>query len=327
MNINAFASRASTGARTVALLSCALLWLSQMSAVSAAIDQSSDAESLEKGLQWQEGEIAIGDNLAKLNIPFTFRFLGPADTRIVLTKLWANPPSKDNILGMIFPATIGPTDPATWGVVVTYEGDGYVKDNDATEINYNDLLKQLQTAMEDQNAQRAKDGYPAIHLTGWAAPPRYDREAHKLYWAKEISLDGDRANTLNYNIRVLGRRGVLVLNAVASMAQFQEIERQIPAIIAMTNFTPGNRYSDFTPGKDKMAEYGLSALILGGIAAKTGFFKALLLVLLAAKKFIIIGIAAIGTFLARILRRKKAIASLAPTATVMYEPVDRPDRL
>jgi uncharacterized membrane-anchored protein len=311
MQINALASMPLTCARTVALLSCVLVALVQSRAASAANDRGPDVESIEKGLQWKKGRIAIGDHLATLSVPSTFRFLGPTDTQIVLTKLWGNPLTKDYILGMIFPETVGPMDHGSWGVVITYEASGYVRDNDAAEINYRDLLERLQKESEDQNSQRIKEGYPAVHLDRWAAPPHYNRETHKLYWAQEFSFDGVRENTLNYHIRVLGRGGVLVLTVVASMTQFPEIERQIPQVIAMANFSPGNCYADFTPGTDKMAEYGLAALILGGVAAKTGLVQGLLALLLAAKKFIIIGVAAICAFFGRIFQRKKAVVRQA----------------
>jgi uncharacterized membrane-anchored protein len=297
--------------RTVALLFSLLIGIGGTPAVSAAGDQGSDVERIEKSLQWRQGEIAIGDNLARLNVPPTFRFIGPKDASAVLTSLWGNPPSEANVLGMIFPAAIEPSDRSSWGVVITYEADGYVKDDDAATINYNDLLKQLQKSIEDQNNQRMKAGYTAVHLVGWAARPHYNRDSHKLYWAKELSFDDVPENTLNYNIRVLGRRGVLVLNAVAAMTQYPEIERQMPQVIAMADFAPGNRYTDFTPGNDKVAGYGLAALIAGGVAAKAGFFKGILALLLAAKKLIIVGIAALGAFLARTFRHRKAAASAA----------------
>jgi uncharacterized membrane-anchored protein len=306
METNALTSTPLTCARTVALLSCVLVALVQSTASSAASDRGLYLESVEKGLQWKKGEIAIGDHLVTLSVPSNFRFLGSTDAQIVLTKLWGNPISKDYILGMIFPDGVGPMDHGSWGVVITYAASGYVKDNDAAQINYHELLERLQQETEDQNSQRIKEGYPAVHLDRWAAPPYYNRETHKLYWAQEFSFDGLRGNTLNYHIRVLGRGGVLVLTVVAPMTQFQEIERQIPEVLAMANFSPGNRYADFTPGTDKMAEYGLAALILGGVAAKTGLVQGLLAILLAAKKFIILGIAAICAFLGRIFRRKKA---------------------
>src|SRR5690606_35640129 len=129
---------------------------------------------------------------------------------------------------------------------------------------------------------------------GWAAPPRYDAAAKKLYWAKEIKFGDSTEHTLNYNIRLLGRRGVLVLNVVAGMNQLKIVEATTPEILAAVNFQEGHRYADFREGTDKVATYGLAALVAGGVAAKAGFFKGLLVAALAMKKFLIIGLIALA---------------------------------
>jgi uncharacterized membrane-anchored protein len=296
--------------RTIVLLLCLLLDGGGVTrGVSGTDDEGSDVEKMEKNLQWRQGEITIGENLAKLNIPPTFRFLGPKDANAVLSALWGNPTEEGSVLGMIFPAAIDPSDRSSWGVVISYEADGHVKDDEAAGINYDGLLKQLRKTIEDQNNRRTTAGYPIIHLIGWAAPPHYNRDTHKLYWAKELSFDNLSANTLNYNIRVLGRRGALVVNVVAPMARYPEVERQMPELIAMVDFTPGNRYADFAPVNDTVAAYGLIALLVGGAASKGGFFKALPAAILARKKRILVGIAALGAFLVRIFRRRKPARS------------------
>lgn len=104
---------------------------------------------------------------------------------------------------------------------------------------------------------------------------------------------------------MLGRRGVLVLNAVAGMSQLSEIERATPQILAMVDFKAGERYADFQPSSDKYAAYGLAGLVAGGVAAKAGLFKVLIAGLLAAKKFVIIGLVAAGSFIAKLLGKNK----------------------
>jgi uncharacterized membrane-anchored protein len=110
-----------------------------------------------------------------------------------------------------------------------------------------------------------------------------------MYWAKEIKFGEHPEHTLNYNIRILGRSGVLVLNAVSSMDELQSVRHATPNLLSMVDFSPGHRYADFREGTDKVATYGIAALVLGGIAAKVGLFKALWIGILALKKFIIIG--------------------------------------
>jgi uncharacterized membrane-anchored protein len=145
-------------------------------------------------------------------------------------------------------------------------------------------------------------------LIGWAAPPRYEQTAHKLYWAKELSFGGDTEHTLNYDIRALGRRGVLSLNAVASMDRLRVVEANMKEGLGAISFNQGHRYEDYTAGVDKVATYGLGALIVGAIATKAGLFKILLGLLIAGKKFVLLALVAIGEFLKKIFsgRRKEA---------------------
>jgi uncharacterized membrane-anchored protein len=96
-----------------------------------------------------------------------------------------------------------------------------------------------------------------------------------------------------------------VLNAVSPMSELAAIEKQAPAIISMVNFNDGNRYADFDPKVDKVATYGIAALVAGGIAAKLGLFKLLWVFILAAKKFIIIGAVAVSAWVKKLFNRKK----------------------
>jgi uncharacterized membrane-anchored protein len=263
---------------------------------------------LVSSLKFQTGEISLHDGLAKLTLPPEFHYLAPKDAETVLVKLWGNPPGQKT-LGMIVPTNCSVLSPQSWVVVIQYSEDGYVKDKDADSIDYSKLMKEMQEEARGASKERVKQGYPSIELAGWAAPPRYDKEAHKLFWAKEIRFGDSETNTLNYNIRALGRRGVLVLNVVATMDQFSEIEKRAPDIVKMAEFNEGNRYADFDGKSDKVAAYGLAALVAGGVAAKAGFFKVLWIGLLAAKKFIIIGIIALGAFIKKLFNRGNSSSS------------------
>ena len=269
------------------------------------------AEALVSGLKYQQGEITLQDGLATLYVPDGFQFLNGPDAQTVLVKLWGNPPRSADPLGMLMPFGVSPLSDQSWAVVVTYEADGYVSDTDAEKINYNELLTQMQKDLASANEEREKAGYEPIHLVGWAKAPRYDNETHKLYWAKELKFGSQPENTLNYNIRMLGRGGVLVLNAVAGMSQLSEIEQATPKILTAIDFNPGHRYADFNPKSDKIAEYGLAALVVGtatAAAVKFGLFKGLWLAILAAKKFIIVGVAALVALFRKLFKRKETTA-------------------
>ena len=260
-----------------------------------------------KSLKYQQGEIDLRGGLAKLTVPKDFNFLGPNDAETVLVKLWGNPPSDTKPLGLLIPAGMTPVSSNVWIVTMEYSEDGYVKDDDASKINYDDLLKKMQKGVTEENKERKKEGYPAVDLLGWAAPPHYDSASHKLYWAKKLKFEDEDGETLNYNIRILGRKGVLELNAVAGVDQFDAIDKQTPEILGMIDFKEGNRYADFDPKVDKVAKYGIATLVAGGAlaaAAKLGLLKGLWVFIIAAKKFIIIAVVAVAAFFKRLFGRR-----------------------
>ena len=260
---------------------------------------------LVKGFKYQSGEIDLGNSLAKLTVPKEFKFLGAKDTETMLVKVWHNPPSAKKPLGMLLPADT--TGSNRWAVIIEYTEDGFVKDDDASKINYDDLLKQMQKGIAEGNEVRKEKGYPTVTLIGWAAPPHYDAATHKLYWAKQARFEGAEEDTLNYCIRMLGRKGVLELNAIADINQFEAIDKQTPQILNMVDFKEGSRYADFDPKSDKVAVYGIAALVAGGVLAKFGFFKLFWVGLLAAKKFVIIGVIAVVAFVKKMFNRSDKV--------------------
>jgi len=279
-----------------AALSLAGGWAGAQEGAPAPTPDASADEAENKVKKWvaelpfEKGTIEIGKGLAVANLSSDFKYLNAKDSGKLL-ELFGNPPQEN--LGIIFPASADLLAGNSWFVILQYDEDGYVKDDDAEKINYNDLLKDMQKEISDSNPARAKEGYPTMELVRWAAPPHYDRSTHKLYWAKELKFEQEEENTLNYNLRMLGRKGVLILNAVSTISQLPEIEAATPQILSMVDFKEGNRYADFNPATDQIATYGIAALVAGGVAAKAGFFKGLWIALLAGKKFIIMGVIAL----------------------------------
>lgn len=260
------------------------------------------AESVWNSLDRKNGEVKLPNAVATLNVPENFYYLSPKDAEKVLVDVWGNPPGQDT-LGMIFPSGMTPFDGDSWAVTINYEEDGYVSDEDADDIDYAELLVQMKSDTSIASEERIKQGYEGIELVGWASPPYYDTRSHKLHWAKEIKFDNRPINTLNYNIRVLGRKGVLVLNFIAQINQKQLIESNLDSVLALADFDHGARYSDFDPDIDDVAAYGLGALVAGKAIAKTGFLAAAIIFL---KKFAVIFLVAIGAFIKKIFKRKEA---------------------
>lgn len=261
------------------------------------------AQGLWDSFELHTGEIEVANGAATLEVPEGFYFLDSEDAAKVLIEIWENPPeTAQGVLGMLFPQEYTPFDAESWGVTIEYEKDGYVSDEDAADIDYDDMLKDMQADTRDASEARVQQGYVPIELVGWAEPPYYEADTHKLYWAKELRFGDNPVNTLNYNIRVLGRQGVLVMNFIASMDQLPQINSEREDVLAMANFNEGSRYADFNPDIDEVAAYGLGALVAGKVAAKAGLFAMALLVL---KKFWFVILIAIGAVFKFFKRKSK----------------------
>jgi uncharacterized membrane-anchored protein len=280
-------------------------------------------DSISNSYQYQTGQVNLKDGLATLQIPAGFRYLDPAQSRQVLEDLWGNPPGNPT-LGMIFPENLGPLDSASFAFNITYDEMGYVKDADADEIDYNKLLKDIKSESVEENKAREKEGYEPINIIGWASQPFYDKDKKILHWAKEFQVGESPENTLNYEVRVLGRRGVLSMNAIGMMSQLNAVKGAIPGITSAVAYTEGNRYSDFSESSgDKIAAWTIGGLVAGKILAKAGFFA----ILLKFGKFIILGLLAAGTAVYNWLRGRRqqeesemAYEEMAPEPPASMDP-------
>lgn len=230
-------------------------------------------DSVHTALHYQTGHIVLPGGVGELNVPAGFRYLDVPQSHYVLTTLWGNPDGET--LGMLFPANKGPLDDGNWAFTVEYDPLGYVEDDDAADINYDDLLKEMQEDTEEQNTEREAAGYERILLVGWAAKPYYDARLNVLHWAKELRFSGSSTTTLNYNVRLLGRKGVLILNAIGEIPQLPQIRATIPNVIKSVAFAKGQQYTDFNPKIDEVAAYSIGGLVAGKVLAKVGAFALL----------------------------------------------------
>ena len=261
--------------------------------------EEENAEAIVRSFRPQQGKIALSGGLADLNLPAEFRYLNAEDSRKLLVDLWGNPPdSAEGVMGMIIPDGFGEDAERSWAAAVSFVERGYIKDE---EPDYDKLLTQIKEAQEKVNPARVKEGYLPLHIIGWAQPPHYDKDAKKLYWAKELQAGDNGRHSLNYDIRILGRRGALELSIIANMTQLAHINNVVPSLLSTVEFNQGHRYADFNPKTDKVAAYGLAGLIGGGLVlAKVGGLKWLLAAALAAKKFVVIGVVAVIGFFKRV---------------------------
>lgn len=250
--------------------------------------------ALEKSLHKQTGDVRIPEAKAVLHLGDNYYFIPAAEAKRVLTEVWRNPPdSVADTLGLVIAKDQTIFD-SVWGAIITYEDTGHVSDADAKDQDYGQVLKDRQEATEAANPERIKAGYPEMHLIGWAQPPSYDQASHSLIWAREISVGGDADHGLNYDVRLLGRTGVLSLNMLASMTSLGDVKDAAATFGKAVTFEPGAGYADFNSSTDKSAEYGLAGLVAGGAAVAVAQKVGLLAIVLKFGKLILIGVLGLG---------------------------------
>ena len=241
-------------------------------------------------LNWQFGpkDIELKDGLAKVSVPEGYAFIDKADTQKLMEAMQNQ--KTDRELGLIAPAIEMPD----WFVIYEYTDSGYVKDDEGDKIDADALIKSMKEGTEARNKENPK--LAPFHVVGWQEAPHYDKATHNLTWS--VLLKDDKSEFVNYETRLLGRKGITAVTLVADASQLAAIKPELSRIIDGYDYQTGNKYAEFRQG-DKVAEVGLSALVAGGLgvaAVKTGFFaKFILPILLAAKKFVIlifVGIAA-----------------------------------
>ena len=251
-------------------------------------------DSIDQTFEYEQGKINLGARIATLKVPEGFKYLNGTDSERVLVDIWGNPPSDEKSLGMLVPADHSVLADSIFVINITYSEDGYIDDSDAKDIDYDELLEEMQADTRDANEYRLQEGYPSVDLIGWASPPFYDAESKKLHWAKELKFGADEINTLNYNIRILGRKGYLQLNAISDVGMLGSVKENINPILASVDFNPGYKYSDFDPDIDQIAAYGIGGLIAGKVLAKAGILAKVGILLAKFWKIIVFGV--IGFF-------------------------------
>jgi len=214
--------------------------------------------------------VDLKDNIAEITIDEYYAFLDGDDTRAVMKQM-GNPPS-GNEVGLIIPKT----DPPPWYLVFEYFPVGFIKDDEKDQIDSDAILDSIKEGTEQANKQRTKMGFSPLEVLGWHEEPHYDDLSNNLVWTL-LCEEGEGVETVNYNVRLLGRKGYMSVVLVANLETLRNSKMELDYVLSNFAYKDGNRYAEFTQG-DKIAKYGLTALIVGGtatIAAKAGIFKML----------------------------------------------------
>lgn len=262
-----------------------------------------DAKAFLRALHPQSGDVRIDAARAVLHLGDRYYYLPAEEAKRVLIQVWGNPPEAvSDVLGMVMQRGASPFDDA-WGAVITYRGTGYVSDADASDQDYDAVLESMKQGEAEDNARRKAAGFATLSLVGWAQSPSYDPVAHSLIWARELESGDSKVHGLNYDVRLLGRSGVLSLNMVSSMPALAQVRAAAASFGKSVDFEAGARYADYDASTDRAAEYGLAGLVGGGAAVAVAKKVGLLAVLAKFWKLIAFGAVAAGGSVAAFFRR------------------------
>ncbi len=262
--------------------------------VAGAATNPDDAAQAIATLDWHVGpQTETVASKATLKTDSTLAFLDETNSRKFL-ELTGNIPESGNFVLL--------STKYNWWATFSFKPVGYVKDDE--KIDPNALLQQLKDADAAANEQRKTLGIPPLHTEGWYVPPHYDAESHRLEWGLKLRSEGQVV--LNYTIRLLSRTGVMNATLVSSPETLDADVRTFKAALPGFEFNGGERYAEFKQG-DRVAEFGLAALIAGGAAAvatKKGFLAAIAGFLAAAWKFVAAAVLGILAWIRSLFKRK-----------------------
>jgi uncharacterized membrane-anchored protein len=248
-------------------------------------------------LPWQMGPTTakLGDH-ATLNVPDGYAFLDPAGTRS-LNDILHNPPADTDEY------TLAPKS-LDWISFFSYEDIGYVKDDE--KLDPDAILQSYREGTEEGNKERRARGWSDLNVLGWSAKPEYDPQIKSLAWSLLLEDGQTHDHIVNYNTRLLGRRGVMDVVVVTEPEKLTASINDFKSTLPGFQYAPGESYAEYRAG-DRVAEYGLAALITGGalaVAAKKGLFTVIGGFLVAAWKFVLAGFVALGAWFKKLFNKK-----------------------
>ena len=241
---------------------------------------------------------------ATLSLPEGFGFI-PRKEAAALMTLMGNR-TGDEFVGLLVPLSSQDAGGGQWFVSMQYDPAGYIKDDDAQHWDADKLLQSLKDGTEAGNAERTGAGIPPLKVTRWIQSPRYEGGEHRLTWSAEVMRkDGtDTDPGINYNTYILGREGYMSLNLVTATSTVDEDKTAAAKLLSAVDFKSGKRYTDFNSSTDKVAAYGLAALVAGVAAKKLGLLALIGVTLAKFAKVIFIAVAAFGAGISRWIKAR-----------------------
>ncbi len=238
---------------------------------------------------------------ARLNLSNHYAFVPEPAAKRLLTA-YGNRPGND-LVGMIVPV-----NGEDWLMTIRYVASGYIRDDDARDWQAEELLRDMRDGTENSNAERRRRNLPEIEVIGWVEAPQYDPESHRVVWSAASRPKGQTGSdaSINYNTLLLGREGHVSMNLVTRLKEIEARKPIARQLLAALEFKEGKRYVDFNEKTDRVAEYGLVALIAGVAAKKLGFFAMVAMFLAKFGKLAAVAAFAAAAAVVKLWRRKSA---------------------
>ncbi len=252
-------------------------------------------------LHWKKGpgSYDLGDSHARVSLPQAIEILTGADAERMA--FLSN--------GIELPQTVAMARTRTSDAIiyVDYYADGFVTDQDWSELDADALLEDIRDSTEAANAERASNGFAPMHTIGWLIAPTYDPAQNTARWAVELEEGGERF--ANIQVIKLGRRGYHQITWAGPVHGADGTPMFLQAMIDSHSYNDGFRYADYVEG-DQLAGFGIGALVTAsaiGSKPGKGIIAAIVggAVLIAKKAWFVVfgGLAAIGAFLKRLFNR------------------------
>jgi uncharacterized membrane-anchored protein len=246
-----------------------------------------------KEIQWQSGPSTANlEDIAEINLIKGYLATNSEGTRLAMEEC-QNPITGQEV-GMVI------TENESWFVVFEFDPVGYIKDDEKDSLDADALLKSIRAGNDAGNEERKKRGWSTMTILGWEQKPKYNSTTHNLEWAIKVQDDKSKTVSINYNTRLLGRKGVMQVSLVVDPQEYGKALPKFQDLLTKFKYKKGNKYSEYVKG-DKLAKYGLAALIAGGataVAAKTGLLRYLW-------KIIVVAGVAVAGFFKKIFGRNK----------------------
>lgn len=264
------------------------------------VDEAYDA-ALEKATKGP-ADVPMLDQ-ATLHLPQGYLFV-PREPANRLMRAFGNTAGDESFAGLVLP----PRGDPFWFITASYVKAGFVQDGEAKSWDVDGLLKSITEGTQADNEDRVARGFPRVKVIGWAERPSYDAATHRLVYSTALADEDAQPSdeqSVNYNTYALGREGYFQLDLVTGSNSVESQKVHARTVLAALEYKSGKRYEDFSPSTDRIAEYGITALVAGVAAKKLGLLALFGVAIAKFGKLIALGALALFGGIGSLFRRRK----------------------